>query len=217
MKGLITIIFAFITLNLSAQDLTYEQAQDITFTRTIKNGTKFNSYKCENGTLINIGWLTGSVVNVNLLTSLLGLILFMYALSRLFGLNIRIPPSKEPVLSVLFGGVNGVLTGFTGSVMVPSVLYMQALGFRKDMLVQAMNVFFGLSILVFMISLGRNDLLSADEAMKSTIALIPSFVGIFVGRGIRNRIDEVQFQKIFLIGMLCLGLYILSKSGLALL
>ena len=55
MKGLITIIFAFITLNLSAQDLTYEQAQDITFTRTIKNGTKFNSYKCENGTLINIG------------------------------------------------------------------------------------------------------------------------------------------------------------------
>ena len=157
------------------------------------------------------------VVNVSLLTSLLGLILFIYALSRLFGLKIRIPPSKEPVLSVLFGGVNGVLTGFTGSVMVPSVLYMQALGFRKDMLVQAMNVFFGLSILVFMISLGRNDLLSADEAMKSTIALIPSFVGIFVGRRIRNRIDEVQFQKIFLIGMLCLGLYILSKSGSALL
>ena len=29
MKGLITIIFAFITLNLSAQDLTYEETQDI--------------------------------------------------------------------------------------------------------------------------------------------------------------------------------------------
>ena len=55
MKGLITIIFVFITLNLSAQDLTYKQAQDIAFTRTIKNGTKFKSYKCENGTVINIG------------------------------------------------------------------------------------------------------------------------------------------------------------------
>ena len=29
MKGLITIIFAFITFNLNAQDLTYEETQDI--------------------------------------------------------------------------------------------------------------------------------------------------------------------------------------------
>ena len=153
------------------------------------------------------------VVNVSWLTSLLGLVLFMFALSRLFGLNIRVPPSKEPVLSVLFGSVNGVLTGFTGSVMVPSVLYMQALGFGKDMLVQAMNVFFALSILVFTASLGQNDLISADEAMMSTIALIPSFVGIFAGRWIRNRLNEAKFQKIFLVGMLFLGLYILLKSG----
>ena len=155
------------------------------------------------------------VVNVSLLTGLLGLILFLFALSRLFGLKIRVERADEPLLSLVLGSINGLLTGFTGSVMVPSVLYMQALGFRKDMLVQAMNVFFGLSILVFMISLGRNQLLSINDAVISTIALVPAFAGIVAGQWIRNRIDEKQFQKIFLVGMLCLGLYILSNSSLA--
>ena len=157
------------------------------------------------------------VVNVSWLTSLLGLILFMFALSRLFGLQIRVPHSKEPLISMVLGSVNGVLTGFTGSVMVPSVLYMQALGFGKDMLVQTMAVFFGLSTLVFITSLGRNGLIATDEAVMSTIALVPSFAGIIAGRQVRNHIDEVEFQKIFLIGMLCLGLYILLQSFSALL
>ena len=55
MKKLITIIFAFITLNLSAQDLTYKETQDIEFFKTVKNGTKYDSYKSKNGTLMKVG------------------------------------------------------------------------------------------------------------------------------------------------------------------
>ena len=99
-------------------------------------------------------------VNVNMLTGLLGAVLFFFAISRLLDIHIDVPRHREPLLSVVLGSVNGLLTGFTGSFMVPSVLYMQALGFGKDMLVQAMGVFFGLSTAMLMIALGHNQLIT---------------------------------------------------------
>jgi uncharacterized membrane protein YfcA len=154
-------------------------------------------------------------VNVNMLTGLLGAVLFFFAISRLLDVHIDVPRNREPLLSVVLGSVNGLLTGFTGSFMVPSVLYMQALGFGKDMLVQAMGVFFGLSTAMLMISLGRNQLITAADATASTVMLLPSFLGIYAGRFMRDRIDEATFQRIFLIGVLLLGAYIVYRSILA--
>lgn len=154
-------------------------------------------------------------VNVNMLTGLLGAVLFFFAISRLLDVHIDVPRNREPLLSVVLGSVNGLLTGFTGSFMVPSVLYMQALGFGKDMLVQAMGVIFGLSTAMLMISLGRNQLITAADATASTVMLLPSFLGIYAGRYMRDRIDEATFQRIFLIGVLLLGAYIVYRSILA--
>ena len=151
-------------------------------------------------------------VDVNLLTGLLGIVLFVFAVFRLLNVHLSVPREREPLLSIVLGSINGLLTGFTGSFMVPSVLYMQALGFGKDMLVQAMGVFFALSTIMLTVSLGRNGLITIDDAIMSTVALIPAFAGIFAGRWMRKRIDEDQFQKIFLGGVLTLGAYIAWRS-----
>jgi uncharacterized membrane protein YfcA len=152
-------------------------------------------------------------VDVNLLTGLLGAVLFFFAVSRLMNVHITIPARHEGPLSVALGSINGVLTGFTGSFMVPSVLYMQALGFGKDMLVQAMGVFFGLSTALLMVSLGKNELITIDEAIASSVMLVPSFAGIYAGRVMRDRIDEQTFQKVFLVGVLVLGAYIVYRAA----
>jgi len=151
-------------------------------------------------------------VNVNWLTALLGAVLFFYCLSRFYNLHISVRREHEPLVSTLLGAVNGVITGFTGSFMVPSVLYMQALGFGRDMLVQAMGIFFALSTGMLAVSLGSNDLISADQITVSLVALVPSFAGVYLGRWVRNRIDEEQFQKIFLVSVLLLGAYIMVRS-----
>jgi uncharacterized membrane protein YfcA len=156
------------------------------------------------------------LVDVNGLTAILGGVLFFFALSRLFNFHITVPRNREGVLSVVLGTVNGFLTGFTGSFMVPSVLYMQALGFQRDMLVQAMGTYFALSTFMLAVSLGRNDLLNLNDALASTFALVPSFLGIFAGRWTRSRIDEQQFQRVFLFGVLLLGGFITYRSGAAL-
>jgi uncharacterized membrane protein YfcA len=162
------------------------------------------------GVLVASSYLT--LVNVDALTGLLGAVLFFFALSRLFNLHISVPHKRERVFSIMLGSANGLLTGLTGSFMVPSVLYMQALGFGKDMLVQAMGAFFALSTMMLAISLGRNELISVDEATMSVAALVPSFIGIYAGRWTRTQIDEAQFQKVFLIGVLLLGTYLTWRS-----
>lgn len=166
------------------------------------------------GVLATSQYLTS--VNVNWLTGLLGAVLFFFALSRLFDFHINVPRNKEQVLSVILGAFNGALTGLTGSFMVPSVLYMQALGFPKDMLVQAMGFFFALSTLMLTISLGSNDLINAEEVRLSGFALVPSFIGVYFGRWTRDQIDEESFQKLFLFAVLALGAYLVWHSGTAL-
>jgi len=166
------------------------------------------------GILIASQFLT--VVNVNWLTLLLGGVLFVFALSRLRDVHFTIPRERENVLALILGTVNGLLTGLTGSFMVPSVLYMQALGFGKDMLVQAMGTYFALSTVMLTISLGNNKLISLHDALVSTTALVPSFVGIYVGRWTRDRVDEARFQKLFLVAVLVLGAYIAGRAGKAL-
>jgi len=162
------------------------------------------------GILVSSQYL--ALVNVNWLTALLGIILFIFSLSRLLDIHLTVREESEPILSVVLGSANGLLTGLTGTFMVPSVLYMQALGFGKDMLVQAMGAFFALSTLMLIISLGRNGLISIEEATMSTLALLPSFAGIYAGRWTREQINEDQFQRLFLIAVLLLGAYLAWRS-----
>jgi hypothetical protein len=89
---------------------------------------------------------------------------------------------------------------------------MQALGFGRDMLVQAMGVFFALSTLTLAASLGNNDLISAEHLKLSLLALVPSIIGLYIGRWFRLKIDERRFQQVFLTSVLLLGGYIFYQS-----
>ncbi len=151
-------------------------------------------------------------IDVRWPTAMLGIVLVVFALSRLLNVRIRVPENRERPLSILLGACNGMLTGLTGSFMVPSVLYMQALGLPKDMLVQAMGVFFALSTLVLTASLGRNELISVEHVRLALFALVPSIFGLYIGRTARLRINEMRFQQFFLGSVLLLGSYIAIRS-----
>ena len=73
--------------------------------------------------------------------------------------------------TVLAGATNGVLTGMTGSYVVPGVLYLQALGMPRDTFVQAMGVLFTVSTLALGASLAGYGLLPADLTGLSAAAL----------------------------------------------
>ena len=147
-----------------------------------------------------------------LLSGLLGFSICSYASVSLFTPQISPPGKHESWLSPIIGAFSGFLTGLTGSFIMPGVVYMQAVGLPRDVLIQAMGVVFTAATLGLAISLGGHDLLPFDTVVLSTIALIPAFAGMWFGQKIRKRIPEAQFRQVFFIGLLLLGLYIIIRA-----
>ena len=151
-------------------------------------------------------------VNVNWLTALLGLVLLGFALTRFLDYEPTIPAKYEPAASIILAPLNGFITGTTGVYLVPSLLYMRAIGFRRDTLIQAMGIFFTMSSIALAISLQRHELLSMENGLLSLVVLLPAFAGMYLGRHVRKNIDAEKFQLVFDTCLALLGAYLLCRS-----
>lgn len=157
---------------------------------------------------VAIGGLALTRVDLELLTALLGALLAGYAAVGLGGWRPRLRSSAETWVGPLAGVVNGVLTGMTGSFVVPGVIYLQALGLQRAQLLQAMGMLFTLSTLALGFTLQGSRLLSFELGALSALGLAPALVGLAAGRALGRRLPEDRFRKIFFGGLLLLGLYL---------
>ncbi len=160
-------------------------------------------------------WLGTQVlvgVDVSYLSALLGALLVVYSLLSLSKPSIAIPSGWEGWAGPVLGTANGVLTGMTGSFVVPGVLYLQAIGLPRDMLIQAMGMLFTVSTVALGLALGGQQLLTAELGMISVAAVIPAIIGMVFGQKIRQRLSEAKFRLVFFIAILILGVYIIVRS-----
>lgn len=146
-----------------------------------------------------------------LLTALLGLLLCAYAGYGLTSPQLPVPGRHEGWLSPLLGGVNGVLTGLTGTFFMPGLPYFRALGFPRDVMVQAMGVLFFVSTAALGIALGGHGRLDVGSAAVSALATVPALTGMVFGARIRRCLSEQRFQQVLLIALLLLGLYFAAR------
>lgn len=153
-------------------------------------------------------------VDLALLSALLGGLLVAYATLNLAGIRLTIPAQREIWAGPLFGTANGILTGMTGSFVVPGVMYLQAIGLARDQLVQAMGILFTVSTVALAVALQGNGLLTTSLGLVSGAAVIPAIIGMVVGQGIRRRLSENRFRQVFFIAILLLGVYIIAEAGL---
>jgi len=159
-----------------------------------------------------LGALALTRVDLALLSALLGALLIVYAALSLAGLRLTVTTPQEAWLGPLVGAANGVLTGMTGSFVVPGVLYLQAIGLSRDMLIQAMGLLFTASTVALALALRGNDLLSADLGLWSAAALLPAVLGMALGRHIRQSLSEPLFRRVFFVALLLLGAYIVAGA-----
>jgi uncharacterized membrane protein YfcA len=160
-------------------------------------------------------WLSSALLaaaDTAILSAVLGLSLCLYSSLSLTRPQVQAPSDKERWLSPLVGAINGGLTGLTGSFVVPGVLYLQALGFQRDVFIQAMGVLFTVSTVALAGSMSGRGLLTADLGLLSMVGLVPAFAGMFIGQKVRKRLSEERFRKIFFISVGVLGAYIIVRS-----
>jgi uncharacterized membrane protein YfcA len=161
-------------------------------------------------------WLGTSAltrIDLEILSSLLGVLIIVYSLVSLTGLRFTMTARQEIWLGPLVGSVNGILTGMTGAFMVPGVFYLQTIGLSRDMLIQAMGMLFTVSTLALGISLQANNLLTIELGQMSLAATLPAIVGMAIGQRIRKKLPEKQFRHVFFISLLILGGYIFFKAA----
>ncbi len=146
------------------------------------------------------------------MSAVLGGVLAVYAGVNLLRAQVPSPGKAEVFVSPVIGAVNGVLTGMTGSFVVPGVPYLQALGLPRDVLVQAMGVLFTVSTVALALSLGDQRLLSMELGLTSLAAVIPALIGMVAGQRVRKRLSEAAFRKVFFCALLVLGIYIAGRA-----
>ena len=144
----------------------------------------------------------------------LGALLAVYSVWSLRSPQIAAPGAREPVLSPLAGGLGGVAFGVTGIFIVPGILYLQALGLKKNELVQALGItFITLSSTLF----GRlleKGVLTGDLAMVSAGAILPAALGLWLGQRLRHRVPEALFRVLFFRALFLASLYFIASAWL---
>jgi len=131
-----------------------------------------------------IGALSLTRINLFLLSSLLGGVLIVYSVLNLAGFRFIVEARHEFWVGGLVGCLNGVLTGMTGSFVVPGIMYLQAINLKRDALIQAMGMLFMASTLAIGLSLKQNRFLSFNHGVLSCLCLFPAIVGMVLGQKI---------------------------------
>jgi uncharacterized protein len=147
----------------------------------------------------------------------LGIALMAYAASGLAALRLSVPPAAEPWLGPLTGIVTGAITSATGVFVIPAVPYLQAIGLRKDELVQALGLSFTVSTLALAAALAGtmgSRAVGWDLVWPSLAAVAISLAGMRLGQAVRARLAPEVFRVWFFAGLLALGAY-LAARGLA--
>jgi uncharacterized membrane protein YfcA len=167
---------------------------------------------------IVLGTMAGSFVltegNTRWTTAGLGCALVVYAGFTLLARQLRVPAHWETWASPLVGLTTGIVTGGTGVFVIPAVPYLQALGLKKDDLIQALGLSFTVSTVALAVGLGWRGAFQLDGLVLSSLAIVPALAGMWLGQIVRHKVSPETFRRWFLIGFLLLGAELVLKSAL---
>lgn len=169
--------------------------------------------------LMMLGIVVGTLAGSWLLTSThteyasvgLGSALVLYAVHGLWARPLSVPARLERFASPAIGLTTGLITGGTGVFVVPAVPYLQALGLPKDDLIQALGLSFTVSTIALAAGLARGGAFNLGDMTVSTVAVIPSLLGMWIGTAVRERISAATFRRWFLVFLAILGLELVIR------
>jgi len=142
----------------------------------------------------------------------LGLALAIYALIGLFRLHLHVAPRHEIWLAPIVGVATGVIASATGVFVIPSGPYLQAIGLRKDDMVQALGITFTVSTMVLAGVVANANALQFALSVPAALALLAALAGMVLGQRVRAHFSEETFRMAFFTFLLLLGSYLALRG-----
>lgn len=137
----------------------------------------------------------------------LGLLMVLYSLLALFAWRPVMPRAAEPWANPVIGLASGAVAGLTGMAAVPFLPYMQSLQITKNDLIQGLGILFLFITGALVVALVQQNIFDTANTIGGVAAIAPTFLGVWIGQKVRHAASPETFRKIFLYGMLALGLH----------
>ncbi|MBL8566889.1 MAG: sulfite exporter TauE/SafE family protein [Hyphomicrobiaceae bacterium] len=141
----------------------------------------------------------------------LGVTIVAYSLFALARPHLSLTPAAARSMQVPVGFLNGVLTGLTGSQVMPLVPYVMALDMDPARSVQAINLGVLLSSAALAVALVASGAVGRELLLASAVAVMPAVAGVEVGRRLRSLIPAEHFRAIVLLVLLASGIGMLAR------
>lgn len=142
----------------------------------------------------------------------LGSLLIVIALVNLVSWRPRISQRTERLLSPMIGLAGGLLGGLTSFFGPPIVLFMVSLQLPRERFISAIAVAYLCGVVPLNLSLAFYDILTFDTALLSTAALAPVFIGMLIGRRLRQHLPQEAFRKSLLVVLMIIGVTLIHRS-----
>ena len=139
----------------------------------------------------------------------LGVALMVYAGLGLRAVRLPVPVRAERLLTPVVGVVNGLVTGVTGTFVIPILMYLEAFGLDRDELVQMMGITFAVSTAALAGVLALHDAYRLEVSLVSAVAVVPAIAGMVIGTRLRARLSPATFRRWLLVGLGAIGLKLL--------
>lgn len=144
-------------------------------------------------------------IDQKLATQMLGCITVGFTLYGAMRPNLMLPHRWEQPLQLPAGLLNGLLTGLTGSQVMPLLPYMLSIKLDPDRFVQAVNIAVVTASLILGLALLVGGLMTWDLAMLSALGVFPAFVGVVLGNRLRSRLPARAFRTAVLVVIFLMG------------
>jgi hypothetical protein len=142
----------------------------------------------------------------------LGVVLIAYALIGLSKVKFAVPRASEIWLAPIVGVVTGIVMAATGVFVIPALPYLQAIGFDKDELVQALGLHFTVSTVALALILWDGGAFDISLGTLSLFAIAPAVIGMYAGQRMRARISAESFRVFLYVGLLALGALLVVRN-----
>lgn len=151
-------------------------------------------------------------VPIRWLTLMLGAITVTFAVLSLWRAPPRLPPRFDNIAQLVTGSISGVIGGLAGVWAPPIIVYLSSRRVSNAEFVQTVGVLLFIGSSILLAGYLRNGMVSSDNALFSTILLLPALAGFTIGEKLRSRIASDTFQKLVLLFFLILGLNFIRRA-----
>lgn len=157
------------------------------------------------------GWWMARI-DPDRLLMVLGGIAIAFALINLSKPHLRLRERDRGWAGMVVGGGAGVVNGLSTVNGPPLLMYLVACGLDKEEFVGAYGLIALAGAIPLAATYAYTGVLGPGEALWSTVALVPVFVGLGLGRMLRRYIEPALFRRILLILLIALGINLIRRG-----